>query len=47
MNAHYRQVNVVEQLVVKFDAHARAEKDHDLFLAVLFEEGKEQQKALL
>lgn len=47
MNGHDGQVDVVEQLVVIFDGHAGREEDHQLLLAVLLQEGEEQQEALL
>lgn len=47
VDGHDRQVDVVEQLVVIFDGHAGREEDHQLLLAVLLQEGEEQQEALL
>ena len=41
------QVNVVEEFVVVLDGHAGGEEDHDLLLAILLQEGEEQQKSLL
>lgn len=46
MDGHYREVNVVEELVVEFHRHAGGEEDHELLLAVLLQEGEEQQEAL-
>jgi hypothetical protein len=47
VNAHHRQVDVVEQLVVVFHRHARAEEHHNFLLAVLFQEREEQEESLL
>lgn len=47
MDGHYRQVNVVEELIVEFHRHTRGEEDHQLLLAVLLQEGEEQQESLL
>lgn len=47
MDGHDRQVDVVEQLVVELHGHAGGEEDHQLLLAVLLQEGEEQQEALL
>lgn len=47
MNGHDGQVDVVEQFVVVFDAHARAEEDHHFFLAILLEEREEKEESLL
>ena len=40
-------VDVIEQLCMVFDGGAGREEHHDLLAQVLFEEGKEQQEALL
>jgi hypothetical protein len=47
MDALDRQVNVVEELVVILDGHARGKEDHHLLLSVLLQEGEQQQKTLL
>ena len=47
MDAHDGQVDVVEELVVELDAHAGGEEDHDLLLAVLLQEGEEEEQPLL
>lgn len=47
VDRHDRQVDVVQQLIMKFDRHAGGEKDHQLLLSVLLQEGEEQQEALL
>lgn len=47
MDGHDGQVDVVEQLVVVFHGHAGREEDHQLLLAVLLQEGEQQQEALL
>lgn len=47
MDGHDGQVDVVKQLIVEFHRHTRREEDHQLLLAVLLQEGEEQQEALL
>ena len=47
MNAHDRQVYVVEKLVMKLHRQARAEKHHDFFLTIPLQEREEHQKPLL
>lgn len=47
MDGHDRQVDVVEQFIVEFHGHTGREEDHQLLLAVLLQEGEEQQEALL
>lgn len=41
MNALDGKINVIEQLMVVLDRHAGAEKDHDLLLPILLEEGEQ------
>lgn len=47
MDGHNRQVNVIEELIVILHRHAGGEEDHQLLLAVLLQECKKQQEALL
>lgn len=47
VDGHDGQVNVVQQLVVELDGHAGGEEDHQLLLAVLLQEGEEEQEAFL
>lgn len=47
MDGHDLKINVVEQLIVIFYGHAGREEDHQLLLAVLLQEGEEQEEALL
>lgn len=47
VDGHDRQVDVVEELVVELHRHTGGEEDHELLLAVLLQEGEEQQEALL
>jgi len=47
MYAHDRQVDVVEQFVMELDRQARAEENHDLLFAILFEECEKKQEPFL
>lgn len=47
VDGHDLKINVVEQLIVIFHRHAGREEDHQLLLAVLLQEGEEQEEALL
>ena len=40
VDVHDGNVNVVQQLSVKLDGVAGGKEDHDLFILVLFQEGK-------
>lgn len=40
MDGHNRQVDVVEQLIVKLHRHAGGEEHHQLLLAILLQECK-------
>ena len=44
MNVAHLDVNVVQQVAVKFDGVARAHKNHDLFVLVFAKERKKQLK---
>jgi hypothetical protein len=45
--AHDGQVDVVEQFVMELHRQARAEENHDLLFAILFEEREQKQEPLL
>lgn len=47
VNGRHADVNVVQQLTVKLDAVAAAEKHHDLLASVFFQEREQQQEALV
>ena len=47
MDAHDREVYVVEEFVVELDGETCVEEDHHLLLAVLLEECKQKQEATL
>lgn len=47
MNAHDREVNVVEELMVKLDRHAGVEEHHHLLLSVLLDECVENKESLV
>ena len=47
MYTQHREVNVVKQLVVKLDRHARVEENHHLLLAILLDERVQNQESLI
>lgn len=47
MNAHNREVDVVEELVVKLDSHAGVEEHHHLLLPVLLDECVQNEEPLV
>lgn len=47
MYAHDRQVDVVEQFMMELDRQARAEENHHLLFAVLFQECEQKQESFL
>lgn len=47
MNAHDREVDVVEELMVKLDRHAGVEEHHHLLLPVLLDECVQNEEPLV
>lgn len=47
MDAHDRDIYVVQELMVVFDSHARIEEDHDFFLQILLNESVENKESLV